>query len=409
MRQGVALRWRWAFITLLLAGVLIGQSWATYRVYTSRFPGANDFISRWSNGCALIWNGENPYSDQATLRTQILMYGRPARPGEDLAAYSYPLYALYFFWPLCFVPSYSLVQAIWMTLMLYAIVAGTVLMMRVAGWQPPAWLWGFSLVWTVITYPHARAVILGQMTTVVFVAVGLTLMAVQRRAYFWAGVALAISTVKPQVSFLIVPWLLWWSAWHKRWRLWEGFVTAMALMVGIGLLLVPTWPADFMRQVLNYDTVSATSYHSIIWIVVRHLWGLGPGIEVIVTGLFIIYLFLEWWWNRWTTGEMMLWVAGLTLNLSNFISYRVATTSYTLLLLPLFQLFRLARHGAPKWGDWIILGVEGLLLVSQWGVFLTTMQDRFETAPVYLVLPVALLVAQIITRRQFMADEQWDK
>jgi hypothetical protein len=409
MRQAAALRWQWAFLILLLAGVLIGQSWATYRVYTSRFPGANDFISRWSNGCALIWNGENPYSDQATLRTQILMYGRPARAGEDLAAYSYPLYALYFFWPLCFVPSYSLVQAIWMTLMLYAIMAGTVLTMRIARWQPPAWLWGFSLVWTVITYPHARAVILGQMATVVFVAVGLTLLAVRRRAYFWAGVALAASTIKPQVSFLIVPWLLWWSAWHKRWRLWGGFVTAMVLMVGTGLLSVPTWPADFMRQVLNYDTVSATSYHSIIWIVVQHFWGLGPGIEVIVTGLFILYLFLEWWWNRWTTGEMMLWVTGLTLNLSNFISYRVATTSYTLLLLPLFQLFRLARHSAPKWGDWIILGVEGLLLVSQWGVFLTTTEDRFETAPVYLVLPIALLVAQIITRRQFKADEQWDK
>jgi hypothetical protein len=409
MRQAAAPRWRWAFLILLLAGVLIGQSWATYRVYTSRFPGANDFISRWSNGCALIWNGENPYSDQATLRTQILMYGRPARAGEDLAAYSYPLYALYFFWPLCFVPSYSLVQAIWMTLMLYAIVAGTVLMMRVAGWQPPTWLWGFSLVWTVITYPHARAVILGQMATVVFVAVGLTLLAVRRRADFWAGVALAISTVKPQVSFLIVPWLLWWSAWQKRWRLWEGFVTAMVLMVGIGLVLVPTWPGDFIHQVLNYDTVSATSYHSITWIVVRHFWGLGPAIEVIVTGLFIIYLLYEWWQHRWTTGEMMLWVTGLTLNLSNFISYRVATTSYTLLLLPLFQLFRLARHSAPKWGDWIILGVEGLLLVSQWGVFLVTMEDRFETAPVYLVLPGALLVAQIITRRQFKADEQWDK
>ncbi len=47
--------------------------------------------------------------------------------------------------------------------------------------------------------------------------------------------------------------------------------------------------------------------------------------------------------------------------------------------------------------------------MSQWGVFLATAEDRFETAPVYLVLPVALLVAQIITRRQFTADEQWDK
>jgi hypothetical protein len=249
-------------------------------------------------------------------------------------------------------------------------------------------------------------VILGQMATIVFLAVGLTLLAMQRRADFWAGVALAASTVKPQLSFLIVPWLLWWSAWHKRWHLWAGFATAMALMGGTGLLLVPTWPVDFIRQVLNYDTVSATSYHSITWIVVRHFWGLGPAIEVVVTGLFIIYLFFEWWRHRWATGEMMLWVTGLTLNLSNFISYRVATTSYTLLLLPLFQLFRLAHHRAPKQSAWIVLVVEGVLLVGQWGLFLVTVEDRYEAAPVYLMLPVALLVAQIVTRRQFILESE---
>ena len=398
--------WQIALLALLLAGLLIGQVWITFHFFTTRFPGANDFLARWSNGCALIWSGENPYSDQVTLQTQIRMHGRPAQSGEDLAAYSYPLYTLYFFWPLCFVQPYALAQAVWMTLMLYAVMAGTVLMIRVSGWQPPAALWGMALVWTVIVYPHARAIILGQMTTVIFVATGLSLLAVQRRADFWAGAALAAATLKPQVCFLIVPWLLWWSAWHRRWRLWGGFAAAMVLLGGSGLLLVPTWPLDFIRHLLNYDTVSATTYHSITWIVIQHFMGLGPVIEVAVTGLFVVYLLVEWWRQRRATGQAMLWVAGLTLSLTNFISYRVATTSYTLLLLPLFQLFWLAQRRIPRWSNWIALGALVILLVGQWAVFAVTLEGRFETAPVYLALPIPLLLAQLVTRRQFVTDDR---
>jgi hypothetical protein len=69
-----------ALIAGLLLALLVGQVWFTYRSFTTRFPGGNDFAARWYNGCALIWTGENPYSDQVTLQTQIQMYGRPALP-----------------------------------------------------------------------------------------------------------------------------------------------------------------------------------------------------------------------------------------------------------------------------------------------------------------------------------------
>jgi len=397
-------RWRWLLLGLLLAALLAAQSWATYRAYTSRFPGANDFIARWANGCALIWSGENPYSEAVTLQTQMRMYGRPALPGEDLAAYSYPLYALYFFWPLCYVQPYALVQAIWMTLMLYGVIAGTALTVRLAGWRPAAWLWGLTLLWTVLDYPQARAVILGQMATVVFVAAMLALLAVQRRADFWAGAALAATTIKPQICFLIVPWLLWWSAWQRRWRLWAGFGAALALLIGSGLLLLPTWPADFARHVLHYDEVAGSGYHSLVWMLTRHFWQLGLPVEVAVTALLGLYLLFEWWQNRRASGQAMLWVTGLTLNLTHFISYRAATTAYTLLLLPLFQLFWLAEQRLPRRAAWVALAAQGALLVGQWAVFLSTVEGRFETAAVYLVWPIPLLLAQLVTRRHFMAE-----
>jgi hypothetical protein len=404
MKQRIKEPWRLALLIALLLALLAGQSWVTYRVFTSQFPGGNDFAARWFNGCALIWTGANPYSDDVTIQTQIQMYGRPALPGEDLVAFSYPIYALGFFWPLCYVQPYALVQAIWMTLLLYSLIAGTLLMMRANNLRLTGGLLTITLIWAVINYPGARAVLLGQMVILVFVAVALALLALQRQADFWAGVALAAATIKPQVVFFLLLWLLWWSAWQKRWRLWWGFGATMALMGGVGLLLVPSWPMDFVHHLSNYADVTISPYYSLTWMIVQHFLDLGPVVEGVITALLTLYLFSEWWRFRHATGQAMLWVTGLTINLTYFIAIQIATTAYILLLLPIFQLFRLVLHRAPRNGSGIILAAEGILLMSQWVVFLATVQDRFETAPAYLLLPISLLLFQAATRSQLVEE-----
>jgi len=67
----------------------------THHFFTSRFPGANDFFSRWE-GARVFWQkGLSPYSREATLSIQIGMYGRPARPDEDQVLFAYPIVALH--------------------------------------------------------------------------------------------------------------------------------------------------------------------------------------------------------------------------------------------------------------------------------------------------------------------------
>jgi hypothetical protein len=395
-----------ALIAGLLLALLVGQVWFTYRSFTTRFPGGNDFAARWYNGCALIWTGENPYSDQVTLQTQIQMYGRPALPGEDLVAFSYPIYALYLFWPLCYVQPYALVQAIWMTLLFYGVVGGSLVLMRVSGLKLTGALLAITVTWAVLHYPEARAILLGQMVVVVLVAVALALLAIQRRSDFWAGVLLAMATIKPQVVFLLVLWLLWWSAWQRRWRLWWGFGATMVLMAGVGLLLVPSWPMDFARQVQDYANVTVSPYYSLTWMIVQHYLSLGPVVEAVVTGLVALYLGYEWWRCRQADSEAMLWVTGLTLTLTQFIAVQIATTSYILFLLPIFQLFGLAKQRAPARANWVILSAQGILLVGQWAIFVATVEGNFETAPAYFLLPFSLLFFQLLTRPQFTGGYQ---
>jgi hypothetical protein len=393
-------RWlAWLLFALLVLILAAGQSWFTYRIFTSRFPGGNDFYARWSNGCALVWTGENPYSEAVTLRTQIGMYGRPARPGEDLAAFSYPLYTLFFFWPLCFIRAYPFVQAIWMTLMLYALLAGVALTARVARWRPPAWLWWVTLVWAVFNYPHARAILLGQMATLVFLALAAFLWALMEERDDLAGALLVVAAIKPQMSFLLIPWVLWWAAWRRRWRVWRGLGLTMALLAVISFLLVPTWLMDFLEGVRNYDTVAGIlNYRSLTWIVTRHFLHMGPVAEVIGVGAFALYALLEAWRGRRAEWSRFLWTTGLLLILTHFIAPRAATTHYTMLLLPLFAWFVRLQEKLGRRARWAMAGIQVALLVGQWGIFLATVQGSRETALIYLPFPLLMLVVQVLSR-----------
>jgi uncharacterized membrane protein len=136
------------------------------------------------------------------------MYGRPALPSEDKAAFAYPIYVVLVTWPLCLTANFATVYAIAMTTLILCLVLSAILAREAVGWQPRGWLWIWCLVWIVMMYPNARTVLLGQPAGVVSVLLIGALAAMRRGRDVLAGVALALSTIKPQMAVLIVPWLL---------------------------------------------------------------------------------------------------------------------------------------------------------------------------------------------------------
>ncbi len=391
-----------SLLALLAIVWFSAQGWLTYRLFTSRFPGANDFLARWAPGCALLWYGENPYSEQATLRAQLIMHGRPAQPGEDHAPFFYPLYALVFVAPFCLTQNYPLAQAYWMTTLFFVLVAGTLLTLSVTRWRPPACLWAFTLLWTALNYPHARAVLLGQFNLLVFLGVGLTLFFLARHADLAAGACLVITTVKPQLSFMVIAWLLWWTACQRRWRFWVGFALVVGVAAGVCFLVVPSWMGDFVRQVVHYDELAGTTYHSLTWIMVRHFLGAGPPLEAVVIAGFLVAALVISWRYRLAQGDGMLWATAMVLLLTQFVAPRVATTGYAVLLFALFLLFR--RWTQSMGRHWLALVVQLALLVGQWALFLATIEGNVETAAVYLLFPVPLLVALVLDRPSTNTD-----
>jgi hypothetical protein len=190
--------------------------------------------------------------------------------------------------------------------------------------------------------------------------------------------------------YLAVPWILLWAAGQRRWRLWSGFFAAMAALTLGGMLLVPSWVSDFVRQVLDYP--SYTVFGSLTWLIVRYWLGLPHTAEIIVlVALGLLVLLLGWrlWRGSW---EHMLWMLGLLLLLTNFFTPRIATTNYILLIPWLLWGFHQMQRTWRRWGTWLAMATQVLLWVGPWGLFFATIQGNFEQAPVYFPFPAAALL-----------------
>jgi hypothetical protein len=382
-----------AAVLVLLAAVYALGIYATYTIFTSRQPGANDFYPRWVGGCALLGEGINPYSEAATLRIQQGMYGGPASPDQDQAAFAYPLYSVLFFFPLCAIGNYALVQAIWFWLLLGALVTAVVVSIQIVRWQPQRWLWLVTILWAVGMYHSFRALVLGQLAVLVFLTLVAALWALQHGHDGWAGLFLALTMVKPQMLYLAIPWILLWAAGQRRWRLWAAFGGALATLVAGSMLLLPTWPLDFVRQVLAYPAY--TVYGSLTWMIVQHWLGLGRAAEVVVLAVLALSTgILAWrlWRGTW---EQMLWMLGLLLLLTNFFTPRIATTNFLLLLPWALWGFRKMQAAWKRTGAWAVLATQIGSMVGLWALFLTTVQGDFEQAPVYFPFPAAMMLLLI--------------
>jgi len=112
-----------------------------------------------------------------------------------------------------------------------------------------------------------------------------------------AGVLLAFSTIKPQMTLLLLIWFLLWAAgeWRARWRLLLGFGVTFTLLIGAGELLLPGWLGDFFAGMAAYRRYFPTTS------LLRLL--LGDRLGIAVSFVIVIWTVTLGWKNRKTGGD----------------------------------------------------------------------------------------------------------
>ncbi|NIS79401.1 MAG: DUF2029 domain-containing protein [Anaerolineales bacterium] len=375
---------------VLIPLMVFGLVYVNFRL-AMQIPGGNDFLARWTGAHYWLVERTNPYDEEVSLAAQVMFYGRPADPtsGESLAHFYYPLYAMIFFAPFGLL-SFPVARAIWMTLLQIALPLLLWIGLRIAKWNPGtallALLMGFSIFW----YPGVRSIFVGQFAVVEALLMAGALLAIQSRNDALGGILLALSTSKPQMAVLFIPFVLIWAVSVKRWRLLLWAAGSMVTLVVSSIILMPDWPLRWIWQIMDY--AQYTKPGQPISIIASAFPDISRALTLGLTVIFLLYLAWEWvsaWQKdfRWFQ-----WTAGLTIVLTNIVAFRTATTNYVVMLPALCLIF---GNWIKRWGRRgtiaVLLAVL-ILGVGQWVLFFSTVQGNDESLIMYLPMPFLTLL-----------------
>ncbi len=218
---------------------------------SSRYwPLGIDVYPRWV-GAHALWRGETPYSQTVETQTQFLIYGRPSQPGEDVFGFYYPAYVAVIMLPLVFLPVVW-AGVVWSAAMLAILVTCVSLWSWQLKPRPAPLAWGMLLISGILYRPAVLSVINGQYGLFALACGALSWWLITRGRDGWAGIGLALATVKPSVALLPSAVILLWGLRWARWRSLYGFGIAMIFLIGVTAFQIGWWLPDFITQTLAY-------------------------------------------------------------------------------------------------------------------------------------------------------------
>lgn len=218
----------------------------------------SDLYPRWLGARELLLHGRDPYSADITREIQEGYYGRALDTGhpndpKDQQAFAYPLYVIWLLAPTVGMP-FWIVQRVTLLLLTALTVFSALVWLEMLHWRPPfdqkvAWI-----LLTVSCLPAVQGLKLQQLTLLVAGLVAIGAAAISHGRLGWAGVVFAVTTIKPQLVFLVVVWLCMWVSgdWRRRRRLLWSFGVTMALLTGASELLLPGWIREFRTAMVSY-------------------------------------------------------------------------------------------------------------------------------------------------------------
>lgn len=392
----MSMRLQRAILAVVIVALWAGAVVVHHDFFTKPYPGHNDFLTPWEAARSFFVEGIPVYSDKSNENIQIGIYGRPIEEGEFPNYYAYPFHTLFLVWPTIYL-SYDWATAVWMVALEAALIVALFLLLDIYRWKPRPLMLVWLLVWMLFFYPSARGLILGQVSHLIFLLQVVGLWSVVRGRDTTAGLALAFSTAKPQMGYLIVPFLLLWALRERRWRLIGVFAGTLAALLALSFALQPDWVGGWLGELGRYTDYTAVG--SPVWVVMAYYLGLGSGGEW--AAVLVFYAALLWTWYQVLVrrhDDRFLWTAMLTLTITHLVAPRTATTHFVVFAAPLlFYIARWSRQGKALWAALFLLA----LLVLPWLHFVNTVSGEFEHPATYVPLPFGVALLLWFTRRQW--------
>jgi len=219
-----------------------------------------DFYPIWLTGRELLYHGRNPYTPEMTREIQTGLFGRPmdphrpSDPPTDFRAFSYPLYADLLAAPLLPL-SFNAVRVILGILLPLLMAASLVLWLRAFHLRVSSNTLAVAIILLLVSYPVLEGLFAQQAGLLVGAALAMSMTALARERLILAGMLLAFASVKPQLVWLLVLWLLLWAVidWTRRRSFVFSFIITLALLVLVSQLILPGWLVGWWGSLVGYS------------------------------------------------------------------------------------------------------------------------------------------------------------
>jgi len=397
-------------IPLLAVLLVAATACGIYFAFTSKYhPLVWDFHPLWAGTRALLFEGLNPYSAEATRKIQIQIYGRPAKPLEDPQALVYPLFIVYVTTPFALLP-HSQAMAAWLAVLLFTLLAGLFLNVRTWNWHPPPWLFGLTVFWGLAFYPNTWSLILGQISVIIFALMTTAVWALKAEHDRLAGMCLALSAIKPQMTFLLIPMLLAWGIWRRRWAFLMTFGVTMALLVASAFAIIPTWISDLWKVMGLY--MGYAPFKPPLQLLAEACYSpLGPVLTIAFTLVLLGFVAYVWWQNRDESAAFD-WTVAMVIIVTNLSAPRTSLVNQVALILPMVLMFNVL---STRWrrSNAAIAVIQIASMILFWALFafvvphtgLKIEQYTFEHKLLSPILPLSLLAVLAVGWHPFVKVE----
>src|ERR1019366_8344099 len=198
----------WFYVDRILVGYQLADAAAHER------PRGNlsDLYPRWLGARELLLHQRNPYGDDITIEIQKGYYGRvldTARPDDpkDPQGFAYPVYVVFLLAPLVGLPFHE-VQIFFHWLLVGLTAVSVWFWLRALRWRLPALAIALAVVLTLGSVPAVQGIKLQQLSLLVAALLAGSVACVASGFLFCGGVLLALATIKPQLAWPLVAWLL---------------------------------------------------------------------------------------------------------------------------------------------------------------------------------------------------------
>lgn len=244
----------WFYMNHILRADQIADATAHHR------PRGNlsDLYPRWLGARELLLRGRNPYSADITREIQQGYYGRPLDPTraddpKDEQGFAYPVYVSFLLAPTVRLP-FDQVETGFRWLLIVLAAAIIFLWLQVLRWKVSCWTIAIFAILSVGWLPMVQGIKLQQLSLLVAALLAGCGAFLAGGWLFLAGGLLALATIKPQLTWPLVLWLLVWavSDWRARRRFVFGFALIMLLLLGGAEALLPGWLRMFVAAVGEY-------------------------------------------------------------------------------------------------------------------------------------------------------------